>query len=88
MEISKEKVKEYGKGASKKAKELYEKIPDNWMTRTVVGGAKRLGSWAKNNKADAIMSAGVIYTATEIGGMGSDVERGADALEAIQNSDL
>jgi hypothetical protein len=88
MEISKEKVKEYGKGASKKAKELYEKVPDNWMTRTVVAGAKKAGSWAKNNKADAVMSAGVIYTATEVGGIGSEVEQGVDALEAIKNSNL
>ena len=88
MEISKEKVKEYGKSANKKAKELYEKVPDNWMTRTVVAGAKKSCSWAKNNKSDAVMSAGILYGAYEVGGIGSEVEQGVDALEAIKNSNL
>jgi len=89
MEISKESAKATFNSATTKAKELADKIPDNPVTRTIGSVAKQGWHYAKNNKADAVITAGIIIGTSEVMGLDASIAEGSDKIvDALQASDL
>lgn len=89
MEISKESAKATLDSAKTKAKELADKIPDNPVTRTIGKVGKSVYNYAKNNKADAVVGAGVIIGTNEIMGLDASIAEGSDKIvDALEASDL
>jgi len=89
MEISKESAKATFNSATTKAKELADKIPDNPVTRTIGKVGKSVYNYAKNNKADAVITAGIIIGTSEVMGLDASIAEGSDKIvDALQASDL
>ena len=89
MEISKDSAKAMLGSARTKTKELVDKIPDNPFTRAVGKVGKSAFNWAKNNKADAVVGAGVIVGTCEVMGLDASIAEGSDKIvDALEASDL
>lgn len=89
MEISKESAKATLDSAKTKAKELADKIPDNPVTRTIGKVGKSAYNYAKNNKADAVVTAGIIIGTSEVMGLDASIADGTTQIvDALEASDL